>query len=380
MTRLPKFILPAALAALICGCGMPGIPQPPSLHLPLPATTFSAAREGANVTLSWTNPTRTTDNVNITFPITASICRIEGPFAAGTHPCTTIGSITANAGAPAQYIDHLPDSLTTGPPRIIGYKLSLQNRRGKSAAAAGPVIAVAGSAPPTPSSLTAQSTARGVILRWQSAAPPYESAESRVYIYRHRVGPPATPPPGALKPIPEPEDQTFDLAATDKAIDTSARADERYTYRVEPYIRVRTTINALPEILDLNGQTSAEVAVDTPDIFPPAVPQSLAAVALKNSLGQSAIDLSWSPSPDPDTAGYIIYRRIADSTTQENSAAPQPISGDKPIPTPAFEDTHVTPGTTYAYTVIAVDTHGNRSAPSAEATETALDPAELPQQ
>ena len=74
------------------------------------------------------------------------------------------------------------------------------------------------------------------------------------------------------------------------------------------------------------------------------------------------IDLLWAPVTDADLAGYNVYRR-------ENEARAAKINGDL-VKTPAFRDTAVTPGKSYAYSVSAVDERGNESPRSEEASET----------
>src|SRR5438874_3696192 len=48
--------------AFLAGCGTPGAPQPPSLHLPEPVRDLRASRKGDKVTLTWTQPSETTDH------------------------------------------------------------------------------------------------------------------------------------------------------------------------------------------------------------------------------------------------------------------------------------------------------------------------------
>ena len=104
------------------------------------------------------------------------------------------------------------------------------------------------------------------------------------------------------------------------------------------------------------------------DVYPPAVPAGLAAVANVEGGTQGAIDLAWSADADPDTAGYVVYRRMAGS-----AAAPERVSGFKSgaglLPSPTWSDTDVKKGVRYAYSVSAVDASGNESARSPEVTE-----------
>jgi fibronectin type 3 domain-containing protein len=114
------------------------------------------------------------------------------------------------------------------------------------------------------------------------------------------------------------------------------------------------------------------VRVEARDIFPPAVPTGLAAVATTSENGagntpQYAIDLSWQPVTDTDLAGYVVYRREGDGGWQR-------ISPTGPLVAPAFHDSQVQPGHSYRYAVSAIDQSGNESARSAETEESVPNP------
>jgi hypothetical protein len=99
------------------------------------------------------------------------------------------------------------------------------------------------------------------------------------------------------------------------------------------------------------------VATATPeDATPPGQPRGLVAVVTGN-----AVRLAWEAVPDPDVAGYVIYR----STTAGRGHArltPEPHGGT------TYVDTDVRPGQRYFYVVTAVDRsrRANESIPSAE--------------
>ncbi len=109
-------------------------------------------------------------------------------------------------------------------------------------------------------------------------------------------------------------------------------------------------------------------AVEALDIFPPAIPTGLAAVATAGDAGmETSIDLSWQPVTDPDLAGYAVYR-------SESGGAWRRISPAQPIVPPAYHDAQVQPGHTYSYAVSAIDQGGHESARSAETEETVPQP------
>src|SRR5437660_12594656 len=66
--------------ALLAGCGTVGAPQPPSRQLPEPVRDLRASRKGDKVTLTWTQPTETTDHEPAGRWLgTTNICRTIAP-------------------------------------------------------------------------------------------------------------------------------------------------------------------------------------------------------------------------------------------------------------------------------------------------------------
>jgi aryl-phospho-beta-D-glucosidase BglC (GH1 family) len=94
------------------------------------------------------------------------------------------------------------------------------------------------------------------------------------------------------------------------------------------------------------------------DTTPPAVPTGLTATAVSSS----SINLDWADNTDSDLAGYKVYR----STT--SNFTPGSANFVKQVTTSAYTDTGLTADTTYYYKVTAVDTSGNESQPSAQAS------------
>ncbi|HET8637111.1 MAG TPA: fibronectin type III domain-containing protein, partial [Acidobacteriaceae bacterium] len=108
------------------------------------------------------------------------------------------------------------------------------------------------------------------------------------------------------------------------------------------------------------GPASKPMRIDARDLFPPATPTGLQAVADPEA---HAIDLSWQPGTEADLAGYRVYRREAGT-----SAQPQRVSGAVEA-APSFHDAGAQPGHTYWYSVSAVDKDSNESPRSAEVEE-----------
>jgi len=94
------------------------------------------------------------------------------------------------------------------------------------------------------------------------------------------------------------------------------------------------------------------------DTTAPSAPTGLVAVG-----GTGSVDLSWNANAENDLAGYHVYRGT-------NPGGPYGRIDSQLVTTASFTDSSVTGGTTYEYVVTAVDTSGNESAASAEASAT----------
>ncbi len=355
-TAHPRILasLAVALAAALSGCGTPGAPQPPSLNLPARVTDLAAVRTGNRVTLTFTVPARNTDKLPLKSDVSAGICRQQE-----TGQCAAVANLQLAPGKSATFAEQLPSELATGTPRPLRYFVELKNDNGRSAGPSNPSVVLAGQAPAPVTGLSAELRKNGVALRWTP-----DGTTTAVRLRRTLLNPAQTPPrQGLLAQPAEPLRQNLlvdtGLAAA-AAIDTTVRTGQSYEYQAQRVVRLA----ANGQTLELAGEPSQPVRIDVRDIFPPAVPRDLAAVATAAADGLApAIDLNWRPDTEADLAGYIVYRR-------EDDAAWERISPPEPLVGPAFHDARVQPGHTYHYAVSAIDQSGHESARSAEAQET----------
>jgi hypothetical protein len=214
---------------------------------------------------------------------------------------------------------------------------------GHAAAAQNPDAAAAtGTADETPKTLPARTLS------------PYPTT---VYAYAVYEMPPSgfTPPilqPGFVPPYP--------VQLTMPPVTTLKWSDARFEVGVERCYALRTVATTGTVIVE--SALSPPACVKTRDVFAPAAPKNLAAVA-----SEGAVNLIWEANTEADLAGYIVLRGPA-------------VEGGKLVPiTPApikettFRDTKVRAGVRYAYVVIAVDaaTPQNVSAQSNRVEETA---------
>ncbi len=346
---------------MIAGCGTPAAPQPPSLKLPEPVTNLAVIRAGDEVRLTWTMPKRTTDKIILIGDQAAHICRrVEAA------PCETAGDAQFAPNASAAFVDHLPASLTSGPPRLLTYVVELRNHAGHTAGPSNQAYTAAGAAPIQPVHLSAKAQPEGVLLQWTPV-----DGTKLLRIHRILVSAPKKQKPAPAKQAPakgapakqapkeqSPDEQILEVTGNDQgqALDRDAALDQTYRYTAERVARLSLAQHPL-EVL---SQPSDTVTIDAKDVFPPHTPEALQAVADPDA---RAIDLSWAPDTESDVAGYIVYRR----DTASGDAATR-ISPSRPAP--SFRDLNVSAGHRYAYSVSAIDRDGNESARSPEIEET----------
>ena len=117
-----------------------------------------------------------------------------------------------------------------------------------------------------------------------------------------------------------------------------------------------TTYRYTLAAVDTHGNhsiSSSPVFATPTDLGAPAAPTGLAAVA-----GDGQVTLSWTANTEPDIAGYRVLRDGATVATVTGTA---------------YTDTGLTDDTTYAYALVAVDSHGNTSPVSASVPATPTD-------
>ena len=362
MTPLKRNALAAtvfAISLLLAACGTPGAPQPPSLNLPDQVTDLAAVRAGSKVSLTWTMPTRNTDKLPLKSEIEVRICRRED-----SEACEPVGgALMLSPGKDGSFDDALSATLSSGAPRPLRYFVELKNRKGRSAGLSNEAVVLAGHGPLPIEGLRAEVRKDGVVLSWDP-----QSEAGAVRLHRKLLTlAPVKAHQELLAPPPEQSEENLLIDANPqvtRAIDRDIRFGESYEYRAQRVSRIAYE----GKTLELAGELSPALRVDVVDVFPPAVPAGLAAIATAGDGGiETAIDLSWQPNTEPDLAGYIVYRREADTGWQR-------VSPSQPLVSPAFHDRQVQPGHTYSYAIRAIDQGGHESARSAEAEETVPKP------
>jgi hypothetical protein len=362
---ISKLVLLMFGTAALVGCGVPGVPKPPSLELPEPASDLRAVRKGDSVYLDWTLPAETTDRLPVRHLGLTRICRSLD--AAMSECADPVGEVPApqvpgasfqrdksakpDTKVQANYTDNLPRRLLVeNPGAQIFYAVSVLNENGRSAGISNTVHVPAVAAMAHPSDFRAQVAAEGVVLSW-TGIPPAPEVPGLSHTYRVYRRPEDGNSDTVVGEVP------LDTASATQLVDHSFEWEKTYFYRATVVTLIQE--EGKPES-QFEGDDTPAVRVFAHDVFPPAVPSSLQAV-FSGTGQQPFIDLIWAPDTDADLAGYNVFRHGA-------GGEPVKINAEL-VKAPAYRDMNVAPGNNYVYSVSAVDVRGNESARSQETSE-----------
>ncbi len=374
------------LALLLAGsaCGKKGALLPPLSKTPSTPSEVAVSQRGRTIVLTWRNPTTYTDGYDLPGLSAVEVWLLQQDVPAGEPaPKAPVSSdfedqarllvrlksdefpeaLKAKAEvAPAKEAPARParkakaqaakqaagevlkyDHVLTVPkPDQVRLYFGLRalDLRGRASDFSGPTAFTPRVLPGPPSGVTGTVKSDAIELAWTAPSDNIDgSTPARVKgynIYRSVDGGPAT------KVNPE-------LVTGTSASDKSFEFDHDLVY----------TVRAATEDKEPFWESgdSEPFKVRPEDVFPPAPPAGLAAVA-----GPDLVSLSWEPSPDKDVAGYRVWRRALGSTEFQD-LTPEPLKGT------TYQDSTAERGVRYEYAVTAEDIKGNRSAFSATAAE-----------
>jgi fibronectin type 3 domain-containing protein len=319
---------------LFASCGYVGPVLPPSPQLPNAVTGLVAIQRGGDILIAFQTPPRTTDSLPV--KSLSSIDLRVGPevppspfdfnrWAASARqypvPAPSLGD--PHDPQPAAVSTTIPASDWEGRRVVVAVRTAVKKGEDHYSAWSNR-ITLNVITPLSPPVITAEATAKGVLLHWPAAA----GVKYRV----SRQGPTETAP------------AEVGIAEQGSYLDASSQFDIKYTYTV---VALRETAESL---------ASEPVSITPIDKFAPSVPAGLTAL-----VGPGSIELSWQRSPESDLAGYYVYRSVNNSPLQRLGSMTN---------LPLYSDHAVEAGKAYRYQVSAVDKKNNESdkSPPAEAT------------
>lgn len=378
-----QFLFSIFLVALAAaGCAAPS--EPTARHAPTPTavTDLAAVQQGHRVTLSLTLPKKTTDSKPLPADLSIEIYRQVIP--AGAKPSAAPPAFSQRDLAvtiPSAMVSHYNDaghfeftfelktaSIAEPPGEQTVFMVRTRVNEKKVSADSNPAR-VHLYEPFPPAKISAKITHDAIILTgWGVALPTAPPAgvqpdqfpsDARYHIFRAETAAPAAAATQAeagneSQSTPHLE-QIADLPLTQMSYDDANFSfDHTYIYSV------RTAANF--GSLWVESDDSNLLTVTPKDIFPPSAPQGIVIVYVPAATSAPAhLEISWSISPETDLAGYDIYRKEQgqDTALKLNS---------RPLLTPSYRDMNIQPGTSYSYTVKAVDRAGNESPASEPAS------------
>jgi hypothetical protein len=141
---------------------------------------------------------------------------------------------------------------------------------------------------------------------------------------------------------------------------TAIRFEDKTFKFGEKYVYVVRAVSLGTEGRPVESLDSNSIEVSQEDKYAPSAPTLAAPGAAPGRLA-----LFWTASPEPDVAGYLVYRSI-----DPNLPKPWTLLTQAVYTKTTFTDENVESGKTYHYYVMAVDNNGNRSQPSEVVSET----------
>lgn len=354
-----SLFLLAVVGLAVTGCGKRRPPLPPIESVQQRTELLSGAQRGNQVILSWPAPRRNAPDSSVQSIRRIDVYRLaekpnaplpltEDEFSAKS---TLIGSVTyeqiQNAGETLTYIDRLE---LAGQPTRLRYAINYVNAAGQRAAFSNFLLIEPAARIAQPPSIIAtgkENTEEGVVIRWQPPAAnidgstPLNLLGYNIYrIDESQTDSGQTPINNAL------------LTAT-QYVDKSARFGETYRYVVR-------SVSLGTEGAQVESLNSNILAVPRPDTFAPSAPSALSIVA-----APGRISIFFAANPEPDVAGYNIYRSIDENLAKERWTK----LNTTLLTRTTFQDERVEPGKRYYYYLIAVDQAGNISTASEVVSE-----------
>jgi hypothetical protein len=349
----------------ISSCAAPGDPTPPRPPIPTAVADLAAQQSGDSVVLTFTLPKETTDRDRLNEPPAIEIFRSFEPAsaapAAAKTPTYTIPSAVVDtyvSDGRVRFVDPIrPEELANHAGEEAVYVVRTRASKKKDSADSNVAALRMYPSPEPIQDVSARVTQSAIELAWtppartSSGAPLTGLASYRVYRAEVELGTEAAAAANPAQAKLKAPLELLGVTPSPDYRDAQFEFDHTYVYSIRSVAQY--------EAGSVESSDSRLLVLAPKDTFPPAPPQGLVAVVVP-AAGQTPahLEFSWAISPEPDVAGYNIYR------SEPGGAAPQRLNRELLL-TPAFRDMSAVPGRDYSYLVTAVDRAGNESQPSA---------------
>ena len=367
MTRRPfshRTLLALAVLFLtlpfVANCGKRRPPLPPVERVQQRTELLSGAQRGNQVILNWPAPRRNASDQSVQSIRRIDVYRLaENPGAplALTEEefatrSTMIGSVNwdqiGNAGDVLEYTDTLE---LAGEPTRLRYAIRFVNAAGQRAAFSNflliePAAKVAQA--PTIIATGNEVSEGGITITWQ---PPAANIDGSIpvnllgyHVYR----------------VEEAQDEISDAPINSGLVSGTQFTDKNFKFG-ESYRYVVRAVSLGTGGNPVESLNSNSITVAPKDTFPPSAPSAITIAAAPGRLS-----LFFPANPEPDIAGYNIYRSNDENLPKDRWAR---LNSDLLTRT-TFQDERVESGRRYYYYLVAVDQAGNVSPASDVVSET----------
>jgi hypothetical protein len=288
-------------ACVLGGCGRAGPPVAPEIRVPMAISDLHGVIEEGAVSLGWTNPQRRVDQSRVRDLTEARIYRSEDDGVVPPKPALLAlgkiagyqeiaviplaGSAPGVQGQTVRFVDR--EGLRFG--RRYTYVAVVEDSRGRVSPPSTRVSVRFIAPPEAPSALELDAGDREVRVRWRPPARLRDGSAPGPLSYEVSRAGSTDGPPETVFPLATGETQF---------LDTTVENDRTYYYAVRAIREDAGTV--------ARGVPSPRVAATPGRTTPPAPPGNLVATPSGN-----AVRLSWTPSPDPSVATYVVYRALA---------------------------------------------------------------------
>ena len=343
---------------LVATCGKRRPPLPPVERVQQRTELLSGAQRGNQVILNWPAPRRNAPDESV-----QSIRRID-VYRLAEHPraplalteeefatrSTLIGSVNwdqiRTAGDVLEYTDTLE---LAGEPTRLRYAIRYVNAAGQRAAFSNfLLIEPAAKVAQAPTIITTEISENGITITWQPPAANIDGS-TPVNLLGYNV-----------YRVEEAQDQISDAPINSGLVSGTQYTDKNFKFG-EGYRYVVRAVSLGTGGNPVESLNSNSVTVAPKDIFPPSAPTSITIAAAPGRLS-----LFFPANPEPDIAGYNIYRSTDENLPKDQWAK---LNSDL-LSRTTFQDERVESGRRYYYYLVAVDQAGNVSPPSEVVSET----------
>jgi len=350
------------LAAIVAfaGCGKRRPPLPPVERVQQRTESLSGVQQGNQIILSWPAPRRNAPNSSVQSIRRIDVYRLaekpgprspltEEEFAARS---TLVGSVTfdqiMNAGETLTYTDKLE---LAGEPTRLRYALRYVNASGQRAAFSNFLViepAARIALPPTLLTTGKEIGEDAITISWQ---PPATNIDGSIpvnllgyNVYR----------------TDESQSETSEAPINSALVSGTQYVDRNFKFG-DSYRYIVRSVSLGTEGAQVESLNSNAITIAPRDIFPPSAPDNITIAA---SFGR--LSIFFPANPEPDIAGYDIYRSTDPNLPKESWNKLNPTL----LTTTTFQDEKVESGKKYYYYLTAVDRAGNVSRPSDVVSET----------